>query len=335
MPDQDNQTIQTIPAAVATEPQSQPQSMKDAVFSALDEAVPATPAAPTESAPEEQPTDEANKPMDKPMDKPADKPADQPTEAAEPLDEGKLLEGVTAPNARERIQQLVTRNKETEAKLAEAESVAAYAEDLQGWMDNHQIAPDDMQILLQLGAGLSAGFRGDAKAAAEVQKMLMRMQQQLVIVTGETVDIPDPLADYPDLQAKVNGLQMAPELALEVVRSRQATAWAEAEAKARKVQAENQRQIDQNVNAFKTWGTQMRNSDPDASWKLKEIQEALVEGIVNTLPQAQAMYKRLGGLRPQSVTKPATPSAMPSATAGALGGGERAQSLRQSILSAL
>jgi hypothetical protein len=270
-----------------TEPKvEEPQNMADAIEAAL-EAAPEGEAPKSETPAEGDDDGEADDP-DADADKPTEgeggeAPAPEETEPEDDGDElsddptDDELKGAT-PRAQKRIAKLLTQRKEAQREVETLRPDAENFRQVQSFMSENNLADAEVANLFQAGAALKSGTPDGYKKFLELAAPLV---QQALEATGQTLPA--------DLRSQVDAGDMTEDVALEMGRSRHATAHAQAQAQQAASQVEatvagqTQAQIAQAVTA---WSHRTQTTDPDFSRKtdvMKRVSQALV--AENGLPQ--------------------------------------------------
>ncbi len=196
----------------------------------------------------------------KPVD--AAKPAD-PNKPAEPDDITQMPEGLGA-KAQERFQRLAGTVKEQAAQLEQAREAIGYVQET---FQQHGVQRQQFE---QAVGFIGAINRGDFAAA---EQMLLGQLQQLSLMTGRDYGgAVDPLAEFPDLSQRVQGLQMTREDAIELARHRKVqAAQQQAFQQQRQAQAHAQaseQQFQRAQSAVDAWARNTAATDLD--WPLIE-----------------------------------------------------------------
>lgn len=243
-------------------------------------------------------------------DDPLDLNAPDPTEA-----ELKKLR----PETRRRFERLLAQRNQARTQYEQAQPELAQHRQLQGYLDQHQLVPDDVNALLVVGASLRAGnyqefLNGVAPYVIAAQEALgLRIAQ--------------------DLQTQVDDGTISEEAAREMTRTRHRAAQAEGRLKEQNTQHQvetNQRSVAVIRQAVEQWETNIRRRDPDYALKANAVRrysQALLQerGIPQTSEQAvaltQAAYdeatQELLRLRPRPQATRNAPSGVHVATNGA------------------
>lgn len=217
-------------------------------------------AAPAAAKPAEAVKDAASDPAAKPAPPDAD---------ADPSD-AELA--AYKPNARKYIAKLSTRARQAREALDAVQPELTAHRELVGYLERHQLAAEDVNLLLGVGAALR---RGDYKAFLDGIEPYRQVARQSL-----------GLEVSPDLREQVDEGTISEQAAQELTRTR-------LEAARHKVEADTQTQRNttreaeagrsQMRDAVQSWETQLRSRDPDYALK-----EALV------LRTSQALLAELG-----------------------------------------
>lgn len=277
-----------------------------------------TPAVPSADADADEPGDAAattdkvaaSGTQDKGTDEPLDLSAPDPTES----DLKKLR-----PETRRRFERLLAQRNEARTQLEQVAPELTQHRQLQGYLTEHQLAPDDVNALLGVGAALR---KGNYQAFLDgVTPYVMAAQEAL----GHRV--------ARDLQGQVDDGTLSEDAAREMTRTRHRAQQAEhrLNEQTQVHQTETQhRNVAAVRHAVEQWETNIRGRDPDYALKsnaVRRFSQALLQerGIPQTPEQAvaltQAAYdeatSELRRMRPApQATRPA-PSGVQVATNGA------------------
>ena len=243
-------------------------------------------------------------------DEPLDLNAPDPTEA-----ELKKLR----PETRKRFERLLAQRNEARTSLDQVQPELIQHRQLQGYLSQHQLAPDDVNSLLAVGAALRAGdYQGFLNGVAPY-----------VMAAQEAVG----LRIARDLQTQVDDGTISEEAAREMTRTRHRAMQAEQRLQEQTTIATTEA-TNRNVQAIRhgveQWENNIRTRDPDYPHKanaVRRFSQALLQerGIPQTSEQAVALVQaaydeanaELRRLRPQpQPTRPA-PSGIHSAGNGA------------------
>jgi len=251
-------------------------------------------------------------------------PGDQAPPQTDPLDDLNAPDPTEAelrklrPETRKRFERLLAQRNEIRQHLERVQPELAQHRQLQGYLQEHQLAPDDVNLLLGVGASLR---RGDYKAFLDgVTPYVMAAQEAL------------GLRIAPDLQAQVNDGLVSEEAARELTRTRHRAAQAEHRLR-EQTQVVTNEQSNRNVGAIRAsvdaWEAHIRSRDPDYAHKadtVRRFSQALLQerGIPQTQEQAvalvQAAYdeanRTLTALRPRPQPTRPSPSSVHVATGG-------------------
>lgn len=183
------------------------------------------------------------------------------TDAAEDITQ--MPEGLGA-KAQERFQKLAGTVKEQAAQLEQAREAISYVQET---FQSNGIQREQFE---QAVSFLGAVNKGDFATA---ERMLLGQLQQLSLLTGKDYGgAVDPLAEFPDLQQRVQGLQLSRDDAIELARHRRVQT-VQQQAMQQRQQAEQSQQAQERE--FRTaqaqidqWARQTAASDLD--WPLIE-----------------------------------------------------------------
>jgi hypothetical protein len=132
---------------------------------------------------------------------------------ANPNDPTTMPEGLT-PKAQERFQALANSNKELTAKVHEYEPIVQSALGLQEVFQSNGIKREQFEQAMDVVGLMNRGDLRGALKALDEQRALISMH------LGEPIPGADALANFPDLRAEVDNLQMTEARALEIARGR-------------------------------------------------------------------------------------------------------------------
>ena len=219
-------------------------------------------------------------------------PAPNTTPAADPTEadptEAELA--ASAPKTRKRIETLLTQRNTARAEIENLKPAVAKWNQFEGYLTQHDLAAEDVNLLLGIGAALR---RGDFEAFRKGVMPYVELANQAL---GDTLP--------PDLAAKVEAGEMTQEAAKELSRTRfqnarlQGQAQAQTAAAATREANEAQARASHAISAAVTaWETDTRGRDPDyakkASAVLRFSQALMAEhGRPRTADEAVAMAKR-------------------------------------------
>lgn len=252
------------------------------------------------------------------------------TEEADPS-EGELRR--LKPETRRRFERLLSQRDEARNALAGVQPDLDQHRQLQGYLQQHQLAPDDVNMLLGVGAALR---RGDFKGFLDgVTPYVMAAQEALGVRIA------------PDLQGQVDEGLVSEDAARELTRTRHRAIQAEHQA-AQHAQARSQDQQDHAVQvvrgAIEAWEDGIRKRDPDYPIKsvaVRRFSQALLQerGVPRTPAEAvslaQAAYdeatREFARVRPA----PQATRLAPSGIQGTTGGVAEPKSMKEAALMAL
>lgn len=260
-----------------------------------------------------------------PTEDPTDLNAPDPTEA----DLRKLR-----PETRKRFERLMAQRNDARQNLERIQPELTQHRQLQGYLQEHQLAADDVNMLLGVGASLR---RGDYMAFLDgVTPYVMAAQEAL------------GLRIAPDLQTQVNDGLVSEEAARELTRTRHRAVQAEHRLR-EQTQTVQTTETDRNVAEVRSgvdqWENHIRSRDPDYAHKadtVRRFSQALIQerGFPRNRDQAvalvQAAYdeanKTLIALRPRPQATRPTPSSVHVATGGV---SSEPSSMKEAALQAL
>lgn len=266
--------------------------------------------------------------------KPADaqKPADPPKQPDAPEDITAMPDGL-GQKAQERFQRLASTNRELTEKAQSLEAQVGYIRDT---FQTHGIKQDQFE---QAVGFIGAINRGDYQA---VEQALLGQLQQLALLTGKNYGgAADPLASFPDLRQKVDGLQIAEADAIEVARLRQQQAQRQQADQSQRQQIEQEQGQQQAVQAAQndidTWWKQTASADLDAPAIEAQLLPHIPTLLQGVPPQSWArvvkaqyqILKNAAGAFRQSSGSPAIPTLRPT------GAGAQPQARPQSMQEAM
>jgi hypothetical protein len=231
------ETTDAAPASAETKPE--PESLLDAVKDVLKPKEPEAPEAADASAT----TDPAKLP-----DGQTDPDADKDWTDAE-------LRQVK-PHTRKYIGRLLQQRQRLRDDLAAAQPELDQHRQLRGYLDQHKLAPEDVNLLLSVGAALR---RGDYKGFLDGIEPYRDVARQSL-----GLDV------APDLRSRVDDGSMTEEMARELTRTRldAARARAEAESTGQQVQARDTSALQTQLRtAVDSWEATIRARDPDYALK--------------------------------------------------------------------
>ena len=214
-------------------------------------------------------------------------PADKP-----PAEEGaddllKEPEGL-APKSSERFHRLANEVRDLRGQVEQRDQAISYVKET---FQNTGITAEQVD---QAASVIGALNRGDLETA---ERVLMEQLQQIAIARGRPIGQIDPLAQFPDLRAAVDGLQVSEEHALQLARARvieqgqqqrtQQQARQEQEQRAKQQQQEQaQQQVNTALADIDTFTREMSAKDMD--WPVIEAKLLpRVQTLLNGVPPAQ------------------------------------------------
>ena len=210
------------------------------------------------------------------------KPDAQPLPVADPTpDELKKLR----PETRRRFEQLLAQRDEARTTLNALNPEIEQHRQLQGYLQQHQLAPDDVNLLLGVGAALR---RGDYQAFLNGVGPYVQAAQEAL-----------GLRLAPDMQKQVDEGLITEETAREVTRTRFRANQSEERLRTEtttRAQENQGRALEAVRSAVETWENGIRGRDPDYSLKavaIRRFSQALLQerGAPTTPQQAVALVE--------------------------------------------
>jgi len=239
------------------------------------------------------------------------------------------------PETRKRFERLLAQRNEARTALASVQPELDQHRQLQGYLTQHQLAPEDVNVLLGVGAALR---RQDYQAFLDgVTPYVMAAQEALGLRVAR------------DLQQQVNDGLLSDEAARELTRARHRAAQAEQrlqDATRSHAQDTNTRVVSGIKSAVDQWEANIRTRDPDFAHKadtVRRFSQALLQerGTPQTAEQAVALVqtaydeanKMMQRMRPAPQATRPGPSSVHVATGGAPSPNNRQpNSLREAVL---
>lgn len=237
------------------------------------------------------------------------------------------------PETRRRIERLLAQRDEYRRHLDTVQPELEQHRTLRGYLDQHRLAPEDVNTLLGVGASLR---RGDYQAfLTGVTPYVMAAQEALGL------RIPR------DLQSQVDEGRLTEENAAELARTRHRVAHAEEQ-----MQAAHQRQSQESQNqavlavrsAVQTWEDNLRKRDPDYPLKsdaVRRYSQALLaekgppRNPDEAVALAQAAYEEVGRTFARARPAPQPTRAAPSGVQGATGVSPEIRTMKDAAYAAL
>lgn len=257
--------------------------------------------------------------------------AEKPPEFADPT-EADLKK--LRPETRRRFEQLLSQRNELRQQWEAVGPELEQHRQLQGYLTEHQLAPEDVNQLLGVGAALR---RGDYQAFLDgVTPYVLAAQENL------------GLRIAPDLQNQVDEGMIDDATARELTRTRHRAAQAEARLQNHTqvaAQTQQAQQVDQIRSAVDTWEQGIQRQDPDyaqMSGAVRRFAQGLLQerGLPQTQQQAvalvQAAYDEAKTVfrRAQPAPRPTRPS--PSSIHVATGApGHDPRNMKEAVVMAL
>jgi hypothetical protein len=237
------------------------------------------------------------------------------------------------PETRRRIERLLAQRDEFRRHLDTVQPELEQHRTLRGYLDQHQLAPDDVNTLLGVGAALR---RGDYQGfLTGVTPYVMAAQEALGL------RIPR------DLQAQVDEGRLTEENASELARTRHRVAHAEEQMQAvqqRRTQDQQNQAVLAVRGAVQTWEDNLRKRDPDYPLKsdaVRRYSQALLaeKGPPRTPDEAvalaQAAYEEVGRTFARARPAPQATRAAPSGVQGATGVSPEIRTMKDAAYAAL
>lgn len=241
-------------------------------------------------------------------------PKDNTAATPDPLDADPTDDELKAlqPRTKRRMEQVLKQRNEARTEAETLKPAAARWQQMDGYLKRHDLAAEDVNLLLGVGAALR---RGDFKAFLDGVSPYVDLARQNLGLTLPA-----------DLQSKVDEGEISTEAATELSVTRLTNARLADQAKANTVaaqtaaQAEQQTRLATSVNAAVTsWEAEVKSRDPDYAKKaatvLRFSQALMAEhGSPRTPEAAVALAKRAydeandvfkGALPPPVATRPA------------------------------
>lgn len=173
------------------------------------------------------------------------------------------------PETRKRVERLLQQRDEARTSLSQAEPELAQHRQLTGYLREHQLAPDDVNMLLGVGASLRRGdFQG-----------FLQGVMPYVQVAQEALGLRLP----PDLAQQVEDGTISEKAARELTQTRHRALQAESQVKeqtAQQGQAETERRVTAVRTTIDEWEAETRRKDPDYPVKaaaVRRIGQALLQ----------------------------------------------------------
>lgn len=193
-----------------------------------------------------------------------------------------------APKSSERFHRLANEVRDLRGQVEQREQALSYVRDT---FQENRITSDQFE---QAASVIGALNRGDLETA---ERVLMEQLQQIAIARGRPIGQIDPLAQFPDLRAAVDGLQVSEEHAMQLARARvieqgqqqrtQQQAQQQQEQRARQQQQEQaQQQVNTALTSIDAFTREMAAKDMD--WPVIEAKLLpRVQTLLNGVPPAQ------------------------------------------------
>ena len=241
------------------------------------------------------------------------------------------------PRTRQRIEKLLGQRNAARTEIEALKPRSAKWDQMEGYLTRHDLAAEDVNLLLGVGAALR---RGDFKAFRDGVMPYVELANQAL-----------GLSLPPDIQTKVDTGELSAEAAKELATTRftnarlQGQAQARTETDAATRAAEGEARISQEVQgAVTAWEAATKGRDPDYAKKapaVLRITQALMlqYGRPRTAEAAVAMaksaYEEAG--RMFAAARPAAPPTLPQPSGARAVNGARAEprSLREAVMRGL
>jgi hypothetical protein len=170
---------------------------------------------------------------------------------------------------RKRIQQLLTQRNTARQELAAIQPELQAHRQLRGYLDQHQLAPNDVNMLLGVGAALR---RGDYRAFLEgVTPYVFAAQEAIGVRIA------------PDIQRRVEDGSISEDAARELTRTRYRASQAEHRLNEQTTQV-NAQTADRNTaetrSAVDNWEANIRTRDPDYSSHKADAVRRYAQGLM-------------------------------------------------------
>ncbi|MDN5871679.1 MAG: hypothetical protein L0H73_13280 [Nitrococcus sp.] len=168
--------------------------------------------------PEAEEAESADEP---PQDEEAQADGDQPIEELDGMEDA-------SDRAKDRIRELAesrkTLRQELEAANKQRDESMHTIEAINTRIEQTGAPPEDVSETLDYLALRTAGLKGDAKSARQALSRLDAERQMLAMAAGQSEDF-DPLSAFPQLQQRVNDMELDREEALQYARGEVANAY--------------------------------------------------------------------------------------------------------------
>jgi len=239
------------------------------------------------------------------------------------------------PETRKRFERLLAQRNEARQTLETLQPELNQHRQVQGYLQQHQLAPEDVNILLGVGASLR---RGDYQAFLDgVTPYVLAAQE----VLGQRIS--------PDLQKQMDEGLIDDATARELTRTRHRAAQAEArlqDANRQSVTTQQVQQIGQIRSAVDTWEAGIQRRDPDyaqMSGAVRRFAQGLLQerGTPQTPQEAvaltQAAYDEVKAMygRAQPAPRPTRPSPSSIHVATGTSSGANPRNMKEAVLIAL
>lgn len=286
-----------------------PKSLLDAVMKAVE---------PAKTSPES----EADKPSEP---SPATDPNAKPTTTPDPsLDADPSADELKAyvPRTRQRIERLLSERNAARTEADGAKTDAARWQQMDSYLTQHDLAAEDVNLLLGIGAALR---RGDFKAFRDGVMPYVELANQAL-----------GLSVTPDLQAKIDSGEMTEAAAKELSQARLTTSRLQSTVEANQQQQRQHQQAQAAEShragiesAVEQWEAGVKVSDPDYSAKapfVREVSLALIgqygppKSAADAVEYAKRAHARAGELLAQTRPRPVPTRPAPNSASSVTGG---------------
>ena len=258
-------------------------------------------------------------------------PASQPTTSSasqDPLDVDPTDQemGALVPKTRKRVERLLSQRNSARAETDVLREPAKNWNEFSGYLDQHKLAPADVNLLLGVGAALR---RGDMKAFRDGIAPYWKLANEAL---GDALP--------QDLSEKVQNGEMTAEVAAEMTRLRHSQMRAEGEVKItqeRTQHAETETRVRDVTNAVTQWENGIKQRDPDYGSKadavLRSSQARLADVLRSGAPYtpdlavkiAQEAYEEVNGWFQRAAPQRTATRQAPDGTRSSINGGARAE----------
>ena len=274
--------------------------------------------------------------------------APQPTAALEAKpDPLAAPEGLT-PDASARFQQLANMVKERDGQIQQFQQQMAQAQELvtgfQNMVVESQATDQEFSALMDYCKAIKTG---DWRSA---EPLLAAQIQQFRMATGRDPAGADPIAQHPDLSARLSSGALTPDIAMELARHRrQQEQWTQQQQAAQQQQAQTAQQqqqeqqlaqaTNQAATTIASWVQTLKAQDLDFPKKeqmLSEYAKTVAEQFWDR-PQAWPglLQQAYNLMAQQKAAPPAAPSYQPLRPSGAIGGPKQPKDMAEAMMLSL